>query len=192
MQLLEETGVQHLHIKPETYTYGGKKNKTWLIIKTSLFVRDCSFKLLTLTWKTIVLLDKHSITEKISEITAQASKQLIPCVFHNIFTAAALMLYLLINHIKAFSKTKTTSSYSSFFTLQHKLDNEPDKLNSNVLIHFLELSISHLTWVILDFVGFMGFFSFQILKKVQELHDLFWSYKFLIFIFDIWNRKLSL
>lgn len=45
------------------------------------------------------------------------------------------MLYLPINHIKDFSKTKpsiTTSSYSSFFTLEHKLDNEPDKLNSNV------------------------------------------------------------
>lgn len=127
MQLLEETGVQHLHIKPETYTYGGKKNETWLIIKTSLFVRNCCFKLLTLTWKTIVLLDKFSITEKVLEITAQASnlskaKQLIPCVFHNIFTAAVLMLYLPINHIKAFPKTKPsiTTSFSSFFTFSHK------------------------------------------------------------------------
>lgn len=49
------------------------------------------------------------------------------------------MLYLPINHIKAFSKTKpsiTTTSFSSFFTLKHKLDNKPDKVNSNVLIHF--------------------------------------------------------
>lgn len=153
MQLLKDTAVQHLRIKPETYTYGDKKNKTWLIINTSLFVRDCSFKLLTPTWKTIVLLDKQSITEKLSEITAQTSnlckaKQLIPCVFHNIFTTAVLMLYLPTNHNKAFSKTKpsiTTSCFSSFFTLKHKLGNKPDKLKSNILIHFSELSISPLT-----------------------------------------------
>lgn len=54
------------------------------------------------------------------------------------------MLYLPINHITAFSKTKpsiTTSSFSSFFTLKHKLDNKPDKLNSNVLIHFFQNSV---------------------------------------------------
>lgn len=88
------------------------------------------------------------------------------------------MLYLPINHIKAFSKTKpsvpevTISCFSSFFTVEHKLDNKPDKLNSNVLIHFSELSISPLTWVILDFVGFvadfMGFFFILNLKKKKK------------------------
>lgn len=82
------------------------------------------------------------------------------------------MLYLPINHIKAFSETKpsiTTSSFSSFFTLKHKLDNKPDKLNSNALIHVSELSISLLTRVILDVVGFvadfMGDFFISNFKK---------------------------